>query len=432
MARKVKDKELDTREARIKLKARGKPYYRMIEPGLHLGYRKLKGRAGTWLARHYLGKQAYEVESIGVANDGSDADGVAILDFKQAQDEARKRMVSRAHAAAGKSGPLTVANAMDAYLEYLEANGKSVVTARYRAKAFIYPALGDIEVEKLTTDQLRKWHSGIVKVAPRVRTKKGVDQKPRPFNGGEESRRRRKVSANRILTGILKPALNHAFNDGKVTSDKAWRKVKPFKGVDVARVRYLTIPECQRLINASDAEFRPLVQAALQTGCRYGELARLEVADLNRDARTLAVHRSKSSKPRHVVLTDEGAAFFARLCAGRAGKEIMLRKADGEAWGTSNQAYPMAETCKHAKIDPSINFHQLRHTWASHAVMNGTPLLVVAKNLGHTDTRMVEKHYGHLAPSYLADEIRKGAPTFGIETEHVASLDDRRTRNSRQ
>ena len=66
-----------------------------------------------------------------------------------------------------------------------------------------------------------------------------------------------------------------------------------------------------------------------------------------------------------------------------------------------------------AKIDPPINFHGLRHTWASHAVMNGVPLMVVAKNLGHTDTRMVEKHYGHLAPSFVADAIRAGAPRFG-------------------
>jgi integrase len=425
MARKVKDKELDTREARGKLKARGKPYYRAIERGLHLGYRKLKGQAGTWLARHYLGKQAYEVERIGTAEDLSDADGVAILDYWQAQAKARERMVSRAHAAAGKSGPYTVANAMDAYLEYLEANSKSAVTTRYRAKAFIYPALGAIEVEKLTTDQLRKWQAGIIKMAPRWR---GVDKGA--FKGDDEARRRRRASANRIFT-MLRAALNHAFNDGKVSSDKAWRKVKPFKDVDAARDRYLTIPECQRLINASDGDFRLLVQAALQTGCRYGELGRLVVADFNSDIGTLAVRKSKTGKPRHVVLTDEGAAFFARLCVGHAGSEIMLRKASGEAWGTSNQAPRIAEACERAKIDPPINFHQLRHTWASHAVMNGMPLMVVAKNLGHKDTRMVEKHYGHLAPSYVADEIRKRAPTFGIEqASDVTSLDDRRARDS--
>ena len=42
--------------------------------------------------------------------------------------------------------------------------------------------------------------------------------------------------------------------------------------------------------------------------------------------------------------------------------------------------------------------------------MNGVPLMVVAKNLGHADTRMVEKHYGHLAPSFIIDAIHAGAP----------------------
>ena len=46
--------------------------------------------------------------------------------------------------------------------------------------------------------------------------------------------------------------------------------------------------------------------------------------------------------------------------------------------------------------------------------MAGAPLMVVAINLGHRDTRMVEKHYGHLADSYVSETIRKTAPQFGI------------------
>ena len=52
--------------------------------------------------------------------------------------------------------------------------------------------------------------------------------------------------------------------------------------------------------------------------------------------------------------------------------------------------------------------------------MNGAPLMVVAKNLGHTDTRMVEKHYGHLAPSFVADAIRAAAPRFGPVSRRVS------------
>ena len=115
-----------------------------------------------------------------------------------------------------------------------------------------------------------------------------------------------------------------------------------------------------------------------------------------------------------MVLTHEGVAFFTHLATGGRGSELLLRKAKGEAWRASHQLRPIAQACQRAKINPPVSFHVLRHTWASLAVMNGMPLLVVAKNLGHTDTRMVERHYGHLAPNYVADAVRAGAPKFGF------------------
>ena len=54
--------------------------------------------------------------------------------------------------------------------------------------------------------------------------------------------------------------------------------------------------------------------------------------------------------------------------------------------------------------------------------MNGAPLMVVARALGHTSTRMVERVYGHLAPSYEADAIRAAAPRFGITPGNVRTL----------
>src|SRR5262249_58978465 len=125
MPRKVKSRELDSREARSRLTARGMPYYKSLDQKLHLGYRRIKGKAGTWWARHYLGNQEYDVEPIGVADDLSAADGVEILDFWQAQDRARKSMAARVQAAAGKTtGPYTVSNALEDYLTWLESEGR--------------------------------------------------------------------------------------------------------------------------------------------------------------------------------------------------------------------------------------------------------------------------------------------------------------------
>jgi integrase len=418
MARKIRDTRLDTREARHRLTVRGKPYWRAIEEGLHVGYRRLKGRAGTWWVRHYIGNQEYTVEGIGAADDLSDADGVAILSFWQAQDAARKRMVTRAHVAASKSGPLTVAQVVEDYLTFLDGNRKSGRDARNRYNAFIKPALGAVEVNALTSDQITAWLVALAKKPPRLRTRKGEAQKYRDLGKDGESIRRRKATANRTLT-VLKGALNRAWRTKRklVPSDDEWRAVEPFEDVAAARLRYLSVDEAVRLANAGEASFRKLVQAALESGARYGELAALRVQDFNPEAGTLAVPVSKTGRPRHILLTDDGVKFFARLCAGRAGNSLMLTKADGTPWGKSHQVRPMHDACKRGKITPEINFHGLRHTWASLAVMNGMPLMVVAKNLGHRDTRMCEKHYSHLAPSFVRDEIRRAGPKFGFKPE---------------
>jgi integrase len=255
-----------------------------------------------------------------------------------------------------------------------------------------------------------------------VRTRKGEAQKHAEMQKSDEAVRRRKASANRNWT-VLRAALNLAFREGLVSSDAEWRRVKPFEKVAAARVHYLKVAEAKRLLNACEPDFRRLAQAALETGCRYGELCRLKIKDFNPDAGTVAIHVSKTGKPRHVVLTEEGQAFFRQVCVGRGGGEFMLVKAGGGPWLRSHQDKPMAEAVRRARISPPISFHALRHTWASLAVMAGVPLLVVAKNLGHADTKMVEQHYGHLAPSYVADAIRAGAPRFGFKPDKkVAAL----------
>jgi integrase len=368
-----------------------------------------------WVVSHYVGNQAYTTETFAVTDDTADADGFAILNFAQAQTKARALMVRRVHEANGVTGPLTVAQVIADYLTWLDDKGKSSYDARKRAEAHIIGPLGNAEVGTLTTKALHDWHVGLAKQAPRIRTSKGDPQrhKKRDENvASEEWTRRRRTSANRTLT-ILRAALNKAFRDGRVASDSAWRRVEPFEAVDAARIRYLSISEATRLLNTCDHAFRSLVQAALQTGARYGELTRLTVADFNADSGTLHIRKSKTGRARHIVLTAEGMEFFADVVAGRSGSETMLLKDNGEAWRPDHQRLPMIAACRHAKIDPPIGFHQLRHSWASHAVMNGVPLLIVARNLGHTTTRMVEKHYGHLSQDFVADLIRERGPKFG-------------------
>jgi Phage integrase family len=206
-----------------------------------------------------------------------------------------------------------------------------------------------------------------------------------------------------VLT-VLKAALNFVHGEGRVSCRPVWSLVKPYRAVDAARLRYLSDDESRRLVNACEPEFRDLVKAALVTGCRYGELAAFTVEDFNPDAGAIRVRTSKSGKARHVYLTDEGQSFFSALARRRKPRDFLLKRTDGKAWRSSDQQRPLARACKAARLVP-LTFHELRHTYASRLVMNGAPLPVVARQLGHSDTRMVEKHYGHMAPSYVADTV---------------------------
>jgi integrase len=91
----------------------------------------------------------------------------------------------------------------------------------------------------------------------------------------------------------------------------------------------------------------------------------------------------------------------------------------------------MLEACGRAKIKPAVSFHVLRHTHGSTLAMRRVPMGVIAEQLGHADTRMTEKHYAHLAPSYIADTIRAHFPTLGIAVDTTVTAMKRKAARSR-
>jgi integrase len=413
MSRTVRDAKLETRQARLKLTVRSEPYWRAITEGCHLGYYK-GARGGSWIARHRSLQGGYVKRRLGAADDIADGDGVAFLSYKQAQDAA----VAWFTGASGPSpaSPYTVTMAVDDYLgDYRRRGGKALRATEISADAFIRTRLGETPIGELTAKIIRSWHAQVAEAAPRLRTRKTAGkQKVREIDAGDpEAARRRRATANRVLT-VLKAALNHAFREGKVGSDEAWRRAKPFREADAAKIRYLDPPEAQRLVSAADQAFKPLVQAALLTGCRYGEITAFRVADFDRVAGTVTVSAAKGGKPRHVVLTEDGIGLFETHTTDKPRAAFIFAKPDGKAWGKSHQHRPLREACEGAKIEPAASFHVLRHTYATMLLRGGAPLPVIAANLGHADTRMTERHYAHLAPNYVADVIRATMPRLGL------------------
>lgn len=409
------DARLATRNARTKLAARREPYWRSISEGLAIGYRK-GSKGGTWIARHYSAEHGRRYQALGTADDVADADGAHVLSFAQAQEAARRWFadVARLDRGERRSGPYTVGDALDDYLkDYERRGGKGLAKTKHSIERHIRPAFGSIVVDRLSHDRIESWHHQLATTAPLVRTRKGRPQRFREFDRGKEALRRRRSTANRLLT-IIKAALNHAYHRRRVAGAQAWQTVKPFRGADSVKVRYLTDDETKRLVNACPSDLRAMVTAALLTGARYGELAALRAADFNPDSGTLLIAESKSGKARHVVLTDEGRTFFAAVTAGKTGDEPIFRRSTAATWHADHQLRPMREACAAAKIKPAIGFHTLRHTYASRLAMRGVSMQVIATQLGHADTRMTEKHYAHLAPSYVSETVRAAFGELGI------------------
>src|SRR6516162_5257580 len=140
MPRTLRDTKLDTRAARLRLKARREPYWRSISEGLAIGYRSgIKG--GTWIARHYSAEHGRRYHAIGTADDIADADAAHVLSFAQAQEAARKWFADLARYDRGdtRHGPHTVRECLGEYLTWLQGHRKTGDDARYRIDTHILP-----------------------------------------------------------------------------------------------------------------------------------------------------------------------------------------------------------------------------------------------------------------------------------------------------
>lgn len=409
MARAARDARLETRTNRLKLET-GKRYFLPITGGLSLMYRRTTSGFGTWSARVVGadGREAYR--KLGSADDFQNADGDSVLSFTQAQQKARD-LAQESKVIAGR--PVTMKMAAEHYMDWFRENRKSVRETEATIRAHILPALGDRLLMDLDTLTLRRWHERLATTPARKRTRALAKQAHRENPATAEQKRARKSTANRILA-VLKAILNRAFQDGMVSDDTAWRRVKPFENADEPVTRFLTNAESTRLINACDPDFRSLVKAALFTGCRCGELTRLRVADVRLDTGMVYVSpEAKSGKGRHVPLSDDGLDFFRTAIAGKVGGEHVFTRSDGDPWGKNHHVRPLKEACTRAKIEPAVSFHELRHTYASLLAQAGADLLTISKLLGHADTRITSRHYAHLCDKTLGATVRALLPSFG-------------------
>lgn len=416
--------ELASREKRMQLPIAKDAYWAFLDRGKHLGYSR-QVYSSSWFVRFMTTTGRYRKERLGNTDDKHIANGVDILSFDQAHAKAIEILRSNKDTTADMNlphqravlidnlppaPPYLVRHAMGYYLEWYRHHFRSVRNPYYSAVSHIIPALGDIPISELSTRQIREWHIRLAETPARLRFAKGKTPQYRPLPHDSESIRRRKNSSNWVLA-MLKKALTLAYQNGHVETPDAWNRVMPFRGANKGKGRILSPEECRRLVRACQPDFRRLVIGALETGCRIAELRAMKVENYIRRLRRVVVTDAKKNRQRHVTLSKEGDLFFQILTAGRDNGDVMFVRNDGRSWHPKAQARKMSDACASACIDPPITFHCFRHIYASEALMAGIPTNVVAKQLGHATTKMIDLYYGHVAQSHIDEFIHDLMPS---------------------
>ena len=240
-------------------------------------------------------------------------------------------------------------------------------TAWYQLSGQLLPAFGAKPLDRIGEAAIRRWFERYSRTAP--------------------------GNANRILAR-LRQILNFAVACGHIESNPAQRIVPNRRP---ALTRFLSREEIARLHNVLDAQNCPgsrqqadIIRLLLFTGCRKGEIMGLRWSEV-RDG-MLALGDSKTG-PRTVPLGSSARAILDRQ--PRTGSPFVFPSPRNPVRPRCPELSLWYRIRREAGIE-DVRLHDLRHTMASHAVMNGVPVPVVSRLLGHSNVRM-SLRYAHLA-----------------------------------
>ena len=166
------------------------------------------------------------------------------------------------------------------------------------------------------------------------------------------------------------------------------------------RLRFLTESEINRLLMECPSHLKPIVEMALLTGMRRGELLGLKWEQIRNGF--IYLSETKSGKARQIPINDRLAQVLKDMRKKNQLKsEYVFCGPDGKRLYEVKRSF--AGACRRAALE-DFRFHDLRHTFASHLVMAGISLKAVQELLGHADIKMTMR-YSHLSQAHLKDAV---------------------------
>lgn len=190
-----------------------------------------------------------------------------------------------------------------------------------------------------------------------------------------------------------------------VAVDKEKITVNPAHGANLpeapkGRNRYLQPKELGKVMRACPEWLRPIVGLAVSLGTRRGELLRVHWEDVDTKNGQILLKHTKNGQERPAFINDLALQVLNALSAGKKKRGLLF---PGVTPAQVSVAFIRA--CGEAGIE-DFSFHDLRHTFASHARMNGVDLHTLQKLLGHSDPRMTDV-YANLSQTFLLDAAKR-------------------------
>lgn len=221
----------------------------------------------------------------------------------------------------------------------------------------------------------------------------------------EDYKRHRCKSVSHRTVNLELSVLRHLLNRAI-----AWDYLveNPMRKVDFLKVpardtRFLSAEEVQRLRLACPPHFLPVVELALNTGMRRGEILGLNWGDVDFGRKSIRLRETKNGSVRYVPMNERVQEVLADLRRRTKGSAVFLT-ALGKRHPLKDFRTVWESTLRRAGL-PHTRFHDLRHTAASHMVMAGVPLVVVKEILGHKSFAMTLR-YAHLSQEARMDGVQ--------------------------
>ncbi len=178
------------------------------------------------------------------------------------------------------------------------------------------------------------------------------------------------------------------------------------------RTRCLTVDEYRALIAGAHGRFRVLLWALRQTGARPCEVNRLTWDEVRSDRWVLWDHKTvgKTEKPRVILLTPPMRRLMDRLRKDATSRFVFVNTR-GKPWTTNAIRLQIGRIRRKLGLASDVCAYLFRHTYGTHAVLNGVNPSMVAELMGHSSLEMVSKVYVHLADqvSHLQEAAERAA-----------------------